>query len=108
MRTLTRRRTQLTKERVRIQNQVESLLEETRIKLSSVVSDLFGASGLRILTALAQGKTDPAQLAALADARVQRSPEELADALNGAFGEIHRRLLQQYLASRELVETQMQ
>ena len=30
MRTLTRRRTQLTQQRVRIQNQVESLLEETR------------------------------------------------------------------------------
>ena len=43
MRTLTRRRTQLTHERVRIQNQVESLLEETRIKLSSVVTDLFGS-----------------------------------------------------------------
>jgi len=108
MRTLTRRRTQLTKERVRIQNQVESLLEETRIKLSSVVSDLFGASGLRILKALVQGKTDPAELAALADARVQRSSEELADALNGAVSGIHRRLLQQYLDSLELVETQMQ
>jgi len=39
IRTLTRRRTQLTRDRIRIQNQVESLLEETRIKLSSVVSD---------------------------------------------------------------------
>jgi transposase len=59
MRTLTRRRAQLTRDRVRIQNQVESLLEETRIKLSSMVSDLFGASGLRMLTALGEGETDP-------------------------------------------------
>jgi transposase len=108
MRTLTRRRTQLTRDGVRIHNQVESLLEETRIKLSSVVTDLFGASGLRILGALVEGETDPAKLVALADARVQRSAEELADALTGAVSEIHRRLLQQHLANLALVEGQMQ
>jgi transposase len=56
-RSLTRRRTQLTRDGVRIHNQVESLLEEMRIKLSSVVTDLFGASGLRILAALARGQS---------------------------------------------------
>jgi transposase len=61
IRTMTRRRTQLTRDRIRIQNQMESLLEETRIKLSSVVSDLFGVSGLRILEALAGGETDAAK-----------------------------------------------
>lgn len=108
MRTLTRRRTQLTRDRVRIQNQVESLLEETRLKLSSVVTDLFGASGLRILGALVEGEADPAKLAALADARVQRTPQELADALTGDVGAIHRRLLQQHLANLALVDGQMQ
>jgi transposase len=108
MRTLTRRRTQLTRERVRIQNQVESLLEETRIKLSSVVSDLLGASGLRMLTALADGETDPGKLASLADARLQVTGEQLADALTGAVSAIHRRLLHQQLASLALVEAQMQ
>ena len=108
MRNLTRRRTQLTRDRVRIQNQVESLLEETRIKLSSVVTDLFGASGLRILTALGEGEADPAKLAALADARVQRSAEELADALTGAVSEIHRKLLKQHLAMLQLVDAQLE
>ena len=42
---------QLTRDRVRLQNQMECLLEEMRIKLSLVVSDLLGASGLRILRA---------------------------------------------------------
>jgi hypothetical protein len=83
MRTPMRRRTQLTRERVRIQNQVESLLEETRIKLSGFVSDLFGATGLRMLTAVVAGQTDPVQLAALADARIQRWQEELVEALTG-------------------------
>ena len=107
MRNLTRRRAQLTRDRVRIQNQVESLLEETRIKLSSMVSDLFGASGLRMLTALGEGETNPGKLASLADARVQRSEEELADALNGVLTDTHRRILKQHLAMLSLVDEQM-
>ena len=55
-RMITRGRLQLVRERVQLQNQIESLLEEGRIKLSSVVSDLLGASGKRILHALAQGR----------------------------------------------------
>jgi transposase len=108
MRTLTRRRAQLTRDRVRIQNQVESLLEETRIKVSSVVSDLFGVTGKRILQALAQGESDPAQLAAMADARVQRSREELADALTGTVSPTHQKLLQQHLHRLTVVEEQME
>jgi len=55
-RTVTRRKYQLTRDRARLQNQVESLLEEAHIKLSSLVSDLLGASARRMLKALADGK----------------------------------------------------
>src|ERR1700741_518733 len=65
-RNMTRMKLQLTRDRVRLQNQIECLLEEMRIKLSIVVSDLLGTSGLRILRALAAGETDPKQLAQLA------------------------------------------
>lgn len=108
LRSLTRRRTQLTRDRVRIQNHVESLLEETRIKLSSVITDLFGASGMRILGALAKGETDATKLAALADARIQRSAEELTAALTGTVTECHRKLLNQHLEHLKLVENQME
>lgn len=107
LRNLTRRRTQLSRDRARIHNQVESLLEETCIKISSVLTDLFGASGLRILAALAKGESDPVQLASLADARVQCSPQELAETLTGAVNSIHRRLLQQHLNHLELVDKQL-
>lgn len=108
VRSLTRRRAQLSRDRVRIQNQVESLLEETRIKISSVLTDLFGASGLRILSALAGGETDPAQLAALADARVQCSSQGLAEALTGTVNAIHRQFLKQHLDHLELIDKQME
>ena len=61
-RTLTRARLQLVRNQVQLQNQIESLLEEGRIKLSSVVSDLLGVSGWRILRAMAKGETDPWQI----------------------------------------------
>src|SRR5262245_16810978 len=65
-RTVTRRKYQLTRDHVRLQNQLESLLEEAHIKLSSLVSNLLGASARRMLKALAEGETNPAVLAAMA------------------------------------------
>jgi hypothetical protein len=94
----------LTRDKVRLQSQLESLLEECQIKLSSVVSDLLGASGQRILRALAQGETDPARLADLGDKHLRASDAELKDALPHA---IHRHLLSLYLARLDLIESQM-
>jgi transposase len=56
-RTVTRRKYQLTRDKVRLQNQLEALLEEAHIKLSSFVSDLLGVSARRMLKALAEGET---------------------------------------------------
>src|SRR5215470_17168110 len=58
-RTVTRTRYQLTCHRTRLQNQLEALLEEAHLKLSSLVSDLLGVSARRMLEALADGETDP-------------------------------------------------
>ncbi len=94
-RTVTHKKYQLRCDRVRLQNQVESLLEEAHIKLSSFVSDLLGLSARRMLKALADGETNPAALAALADGRLRATPEQLCDAL-GACAElnaVYRRLL---------------
>ena len=80
-RTVTRRKYQLTRDHVRLQNQLESLLEEAHIKLSSLVSDLLGDSARRMLKALAEGETNPAALVALADQHLRATPEQLCDAL---------------------------
>jgi transposase len=106
-RTVTRGKHQLVRDRVRLQNQLEALLEEMRIKLSSVVSDLLGASGRRILAALAGGESDPLQLAELGDDRLKCSKAELADALNGSPEPIHRQLLKLYLERLNLLDQQI-
>jgi transposase len=108
-RTLTRTKYQLTRTRVQLQNRLEALLEQAHLKLSSLVSDLLGLSARRMLQALADGATDPEAVAALADARLRATPEQLCDAL-GACTELHpvyRRLLTMTLADLELLETQM-
>jgi transposase len=109
-RTVTRRKRQLSGAKVRLQNQLESLLEQAHIKLSSFVSDLLGASARRMLQALAEGETDPAALAALADCRLRATPAQLCDAL-GACSELHgvyRRLLKMALEELKLMEEQME
>ena len=59
-RTVMRRKYQVTRNRVPLQNRLEALLEEAHIKVSSLVSDLLGISARRRLQALADGETDPA------------------------------------------------
>lgn len=107
-RMVTRGRLQLVRERVQLQNQIESLLEEGRIKLSSVVSDLLGASGKRILRAMADGEADPAVLAALGDPSLKCGLGALADALTGAMGPLHRCLLAQHLDRIALIDQQIE
>jgi len=106
-RTATRGKHQLVRERVRLQNQLEALLEEARIKLSSVISDLLGLSGRRILQAMADGETVPERLAEMGDGRLRCSKEELSDALNGSLQSIHRELLKLYLERLNLLDQQI-
>lgn len=87
-RLLTRSRQQLTRDRVRLQNQIEGLLEEGQIKLSSVVSDLLGVSGYRLLRTLAKGESDlekPSHQQALA--RLCRVPGLMSEAAHQIVAE---------------------
>src|SRR2546427_9601372 len=108
-RTVTRKKYQLRCDRVRLQNQLASLLEEAPIKLSSFVSDLLGLSARRMLRALADGETNPAALAALADERLRATPEQLCDALGACtdLKPVYRRLLKMALEQLQFLEQQI-
>jgi transposase len=109
-RTLTRTKHQLTRDRVRLHNQLEALLEDARIKLSGCVSDLLGLSSRRMLQALAEGETDAAQLAAMADPHLRATPERLQDALHAAatLSALHRQILRLFRKRLELIEEQIE
>src|ERR1700745_585274 len=108
-RTVTRTKYQLRRNKVRLHNQLEALLEEAHIKLSSLVSDLLGASARRMLQALAEGETDPAALAALADQRLRATSAQLRDALGACteLNPVYRRLVRLALDDLQLIEQQM-
>jgi len=109
-RTVSRQKLQLTRARVRLQNQLEALLEQAHLKLSSLVSDLLGVSARRMLQALADGEIDPNRLAALAHCRLLATPEQLCDALGAAteLSAVYRRLLQMLLDELKLQERHME
>lgn len=108
-RTLTRTKYQLTRNRVQLQNRLEALLEEAHLKLSSLVSDLLGASARRMLHAVADGATDPGALAILADVRLPATPEQLCDARGACqdLSPVYRRLIQMALEDLQLLERQI-
>ena len=106
-RNLTRMKLQLVRDRVRLQSQIECLLEEMRIKLSVVVTDLLGLSGLRILHALANGETDAKNLALLGDHRLKCSEEQLIEALTGSSQPMHPQMLAMQLERLRLIDEQM-
>jgi transposase len=105
-RTVMRRKYQVTRNRVQLQNRLEALLEEAHIKVSSLVSDLLGISARRMLQALADGETDPAALATLATARLRATPEQLCDAFQACptLHPLYRRLLKLTLEELRLIE----
>lgn len=78
-----------------------------RIKLSSVVTDLLGVSGLRILHALAAGQTEARSLALLADGRLRCTEEQLIEALTGRSQPMHRQMLALELERLQLLDEQI-
>lgn len=99
LRDLTRTRRQLVREMTRHTQRVQRVLEDANVKLTSVVSDLMGASGRRMLEAIVAGEEDPEKVAALASQQLRCSRERLREALRGRVTAHHRFLLRQHLAT---------
>jgi transposase len=97
LRDLTRTRKQLTREIVQHTQRIQAVLEEANVKLCSVITDILGASGRRILTAMIEGETDAQKLAALGSERLGCTRAALVEALTGRVREHHRFLLAQHL-----------
>jgi transposase len=97
LRDLTRYRVDLLAVRTAEKQRVEKLLEDALIKLSVVVSDVFGVSGRAMLAALIAGERDPGVLAELARGSMRSKTARLSEALTGRFSEHHAFLLTQML-----------
>lgn len=97
MRTLLRTRKQLVREKSSHILRIQKTLEDANIKLDSVITDIMGLSGRKMIEALIAGEKDPAKLARLAHRRVKASQETLREALRGRVTRQHRFLLRLHL-----------
>jgi transposase len=97
LRSLTRTRKQLVREQTRHVQRIGKTLAEANIKLDSVISDVMGASGRRIIEAMIAGVHQPRKLADLASKQIKATPKELYDARHGRLTDHHRFLLELHL-----------
>ena len=97
LRTLTRTRKQLVRERASHVQRIDKVLQDANLKLGSVLSDIMGQSGRAILAALVAGETDPERLVTLVSDRVKARRREIVEALRGRVTPHHRFLLQLHL-----------
>jgi transposase len=67
--------------------QMQKCLTEMNLQLANVISDLSGMTGLKIIQAILDGERNPRKLAALADLRIQATPKEIIQSLEGHWRE---------------------
>jgi transposase len=106
-RDLTRQRSKLSDQHTAVVNRIHKVLEDANVKLASVMSDIMGVSGRRIVRAIVAGETDPVALAQLGDTRLRASQERLAESLLGHLTDHHRFLLAGLLEQVAFLEGQI-
>lgn len=104
MRDLLRTRKQFVRERSGHVQRIQKTLEDANIKLDSVITDIVGLSGRRMIEALIAGQTDPESLAALAHRRIHATKAELEAALRGRVTAHHRFMLRLHLNHLDAVD----
>jgi transposase len=105
LRDLTRYKRKLIEQKSSEKNRIQKILEDGNIKLSSVVSNMSGATAEKIIDALIAGETDIKKLTSLRHGRMQSSVEDLAKSLVGNLTAHHRFMLQ--LVKESIQEKEM-
>ena len=68
---------------------MQKAMEQMNVKLTEVVSDITGLTGMLIIGAILEGERDPIKLAQLRHERCQHSEEQIALALQGTWRPEH-------------------
>ena len=108
LRELCRHRRQLIRQRAQVVNRIQKVLEGGNIKLSSVATDVVGASGRAMLRAMIAGEDDPETLASMARGRLREKRLMLIDALEGSMGSHQRMMLDSYLRHLDFLEREIE
>jgi len=96
LRMLLRHRVSLLEQRNQVHNQIRDLFETANLKLSSVVSDLMGVTGRRIVEAMIAGEDSPEILSWKVKGKLRDKEKLVKESLKGYFNEFHRLMLESY------------
>ena len=108
LRVLHRHRRKLIGQRTAEKNRLQNILEDANIKLGSVVSDVFGKSGMAMIKAIIDGENSPDILANLAKGSLVNKKTQLRKALNGRITEHHRFMLKMILDNITMISDQVE
>lgn len=109
LRDLTRYQKKLQHQIQNEKNRVHKILQDANIKLTSVLSDIFGKTGRRVLDDLSKGIKDAKQLSEHFKIHrgLQHTPEQAAQALENCFSTHHQMLLCSMLSHIDFLEQQI-
>lgn len=93
LRDLTRYRKKLVNQVSAEKNRYQKILEDANLKLSVVLSDVFGATGQKIMAKILKGDYKLEQLLNLVHGNVKASGEDIKEALTGYITGHHRFML---------------
>jgi len=86
---------------------MQKALEQMNVKLTEVVSDITGVTGMAIIKAILRGERDPLLLAKYRHDKCQRTEAEIARALYGNWREEHLFALKQAVQLYEFYQQQL-
>ena len=107
LRSFMRQAQRLIEDRSRCVLHMQKALTQMNVRLDSVISDIMGKTGDRILRAIIAGERDPQQLAGLRHRRIKASAETIAASLEGTWREEHLFALEQALQRYDFLGQQI-
>ncbi len=96
LRKVSRMRRQVVRERARMRNRINKILDAAGVRVSGILSNLFGANGMRIMRGLVDNEPREAIIASLTH-HVRRHDDKLLDVLNAELDEMGLFLLRDQL-----------
>ncbi len=108
LRALARHRDNLIRYRSAHIQHMQKAMQLMNVKLSQVVTDITGVTGLSIIRAIVAGERDPHQLAELRQPGCAKSEEQIAKALDGNYKQEHVFVLKQAVAQYDFYQQQLQ
>lgn len=107
VRALVRHRENLIQSMTREIQHMQKALQQMNVKLTNVITDITGLTGMRIMRDIVSGERDPRRLAAHRNVHCAKSEEEIAKALHGHYKAEHVFELKQALAAYDFYQTQI-